>query len=190
MGNFVCDTCNKCYKYIINLKQHMEEKHLQHEFLDCNVDGCKCKLIRCKYLQIQLQKVHGFSKVESRRAALGATRADCETQDSYYEDVSKDEAIPKLLAEEEQMTAEQHPSVNEDANDGDTSETETIAYQDDSTSVMRDSPFQDGDSFDDHSYNDVSVHSDTSQVTLHDDSEPAVLMYSVITDKDDGRCYK
>ena len=30
MGNFVCDTCNKCYKYKINLKQHMEEKHIQH----------------------------------------------------------------------------------------------------------------------------------------------------------------
>ena len=128
--------------------------------------------------------------MESSRAALDVTGAYCETQDSYYEDVSKDEAISKLLAEEEQMSVGQHPSVNEDANNGGTSETETIAYQDDSTSEMRDSPFQDGDSFDGHSYNDESVHSDTSQVTLHDISEPAVLMYSVITDKDDGSCYK
>ena len=105
-----------------------------------------------------------FSKVESRRAALGAMRAYCETQDSYYEDVSEDEAISKLLAEEEQMSVEQHPSINEDANDGVTSEAETFAIQDDSTPVMRDSPFQDGDTFDGHSYNDDSVHSDTFRV--------------------------
>ena len=117
--------------------------------------------------------------MESRRAALGATRAYCETQDSYYEDVdiSEDEAISKLLAGEERISVEQHPSVNEDANDGDTSEA-------DSTSVMRDSSFQDGDKFGGHSYNDVNVHSDTSQVTLHDDNEPVVIRYNAITDKD------
>ena len=105
-----------------------------------------------------------FSKVESRRAALVATRAYCETQGSYYVhvDVSEDETISKLLAEEEQMSVEQHPSINEDANDGVTSEAETFAIKDDSTPVMRDSPFQDGDTFDGHSYNDDNVHSDTS----------------------------
>ena len=62
----------------------MEEKHIQHEFWNCIVDGCKCKLIRRSYLHVHLHKVHGISKVESRRAALGAMRGDCETRDSYY----------------------------------------------------------------------------------------------------------
>ena len=137
--------------------------------------------------------------MESRRAALGAKRGDCETQDSYYEDISEDESIFELLAEEEQMLAEQLPSVDEEAKDGDISEAKTVVYQDDSfsmmrdsddntsmvrdsdddTSMMRNSPFQDGD----HSDN-VSVHSDTSQDALRDNSEPAALVYSEISDDD------
>ena len=139
MGNFVCDTCNKSYKYKRNLKRHMEEKHIQHEFWNCIVDGCKCKLIRRSYLHVHLQKVHGFSKVESRRAALGTKRGDCETNDSYYKDISEDESIFELLAEEEQMLAEQLPSVDEEAKDGGISEAETVVYLDDSLSMLRDS---------------------------------------------------
>ena len=74
----------------------MEETHIQHEFWNCIVDSCKCKLIRRSYLHVHLQKFHGFSKVESLRAALGAKRGDCETQDSYYEDISEDESIFEL----------------------------------------------------------------------------------------------
>ena len=103
MGNFVCDTCNKSYKYKRNLKRHMEEKHIQHELWNCIVHGFKCKLIRRSYLHIHLQKVHGFSKVESRRATLGAKRGDCEIKDSYYEDISEEESIFELLTEEEQI---------------------------------------------------------------------------------------
>ena len=51
---------------------------------------------------------------------------------------------------------------------------------DDNTSVIRDSPFQDGDHSD-----DVSFYSDTSQDALRDNSEPAALMYSEISDEDD-----
>ena len=114
---------------------------------------------------------------------------------SYYEDISEDESIFDFLAEE-QMEVEQLSLVDEDANDGGTSEAETVAYQDDSvsmmcdsddntrsvmrdsddkTSMMRDSPFQDGDHSD-----DVIV---TSQDTLRDNSAPAVLVYSEILDE-------
>ena len=99
------------------------------------------------------------------------------------------------------MEVEQLPLVDGDANDGDTSEAETVAYQDysvsmmresddnssvirdsdDNTSIMSDSPFQDGDHSD-----DVSFHSDTSKDALHDDSEPAALVYSEISDEDDN----
>ena len=37
------------------------------------------------------------------------------------------------------MLVEQLPSVDEEAKDDDTGETETVAYQDDGSSVMRDS---------------------------------------------------
>ena len=57
--------------------------------------------------------------MESLRAALGAKRGDCETQDSYNEDISEDESIFELLAEEEKMDIEKLPLVDEDANDGD-----------------------------------------------------------------------
>ena len=66
-------------------------------------------------------------------------KGDYETQDSYYQDISKNESIFELLAEEEQMEVEQLPLVDEHANDGDKSEAETVAYKDYSASMMRDS---------------------------------------------------
>ena len=70
---------------------------------------------------------------------MGTKRGDCETNDSYYEDISEDESIFELLAKEEQMIAEQLPSVDEEAKDGGISEAETVVYLDDSLSMLRDS---------------------------------------------------
>ena len=82
------------------------------------------------------------------------------------------------------MVGDQHPLVDEDANDGDTSEAGTVAYQDDSTSMTHDSTSLDVNTFDDNSDNDIKVYSDTSQDTLNDTSEPAASMYSKISDED------
>ena len=58
--------------------------------------------------------------------------------------------------------------------------TSVMRGSDDNTSMMRNSPFQDGDNSD-----DFSVHSDTAQDALRDNSEPAALVYSEISDEDD-----
>lgn len=96
---FMCDMCNRTYKYKRNLSRHISEKHLELKHWNCVVQGCSAKLIRREYLVDHLTNIHNYKRSDARNAALHASRGNNKTNDDYYENVSSDDEVLDIIAE-------------------------------------------------------------------------------------------
>ncbi|XP_053390171.1 uncharacterized protein LOC123560839 [Mercenaria mercenaria] len=102
MGGYyerLCDTCNKYYKNMRNLKRHIKEKHTAIEFWNCTENNCSSKFIRRSYLSKHLILTHKHDAATAREKACCALRGDIK-EHGYYEEISDDESIFSLLAEQ------------------------------------------------------------------------------------------
>jgi hypothetical protein len=100
-----CDTCNKSYKNIRNLKRHIKEKHSFLEYWNCAEKECSSRFIRRSYLSKHLILKHKYGADLAKDAALRAKRG--EKQDNEYdEDVGEDESIYSLLADRDENLEE------------------------------------------------------------------------------------
>ena len=95
---YVCDICNREYKYKKNLKRHLQEKHSPtFEYWNCTEAGCSSKFIRKGYLFKHLHMIHHLSENTARRKAIDAQRGDIPQQQQYYEDISDDDTVLDLI---------------------------------------------------------------------------------------------
>jgi hypothetical protein len=94
---YICDTCDKSYKTLRNLRRHIKEKHTLIEYWDCT-----SRFIPRSYLSKKLILKHKYSSDITRELALSAERSN--TNKGYYEDVSADESIFDLIAEKNSKT--------------------------------------------------------------------------------------
>ena len=93
---YLCDLCNRAYKYKRNLTRHISENHLQHKYWRCS-----SKFIRRGYLLDHLCNIHKYPRADARSAAINAQCVISVFSSTYYEDVSSDEEIMDIIAEEE-----------------------------------------------------------------------------------------
>ena len=98
-----CDECGKNYKYKRNLKRHIMERHTVVKHWKCTVEDCTSKFIRRGYLFEHLIKCHKLTRSDARKATLFARREDSSHTQSYYEEVSSDDEIFDILAEQSEM---------------------------------------------------------------------------------------
>jgi hypothetical protein len=108
---FKCDICQRTYQYKRNLTRHITEKHSKLKHWRCIEPDCEGKFIRRGYLLDHLTNIHKYPRSEARQATLRATREDIHHSSNYYEDVSSDEDIFDILAENEEMNAVQYDEV-------------------------------------------------------------------------------
>ena len=100
---YLCDTCNRVYKYRKNLLRHIREKHdPSHESFQCVEDGCERKFIRREYMYIHLQRSHGYEKADAIRTVLKVS-TDKEENDDEFEDVFDDDNVFELMDELEKI---------------------------------------------------------------------------------------
>ena len=110
---YVCNTCNKVYKYKKNLTRHMNEKHNPfYEHWNCVLENCSSVFIRKEYLCNHLEKFHGYNRAEAISAALNATRGDQGYNDEL-EDISDDDTVFDLLEELEELENVTKKNVNQ-----------------------------------------------------------------------------
>ena len=109
---YLCDTCNRVYKYWKNLLRHMREKHdPSHESFQCVEDGCERKFIRREYMRIHLQKSHGYEKADAIRAVLNVSKDNKENEDEF-EDVSDNDTVFDLMDELDKIQENNTPQEN------------------------------------------------------------------------------
>jgi hypothetical protein len=99
---YICDTCDKSYKTLRNLRRDIKEKHTLIEYLVCTEEKCTSRFIRRSYLSKHLILKHKYSSDIAIELALSAERSN--TNKGYYEDVSADENIFDLIAEKNSNT--------------------------------------------------------------------------------------
>ncbi len=99
MPIYMCDHCEREYKYKRNLKRHIEEIHFNESYWECTQAGCGSTFIRRSYLWQHLSTKHKFSKCDARDITLHARPVNKKTSttSSRYEDVSSDDDILNIL---------------------------------------------------------------------------------------------
>ena len=101
----VCDFCGHGYKYKRNLKRHINEKHLQTEHWQCEIENCNKTFQRRSFLCEHLCNVHKLSRECARKICITTERVISKGQSEYLSDVSEDDTVLDLLEEEEQASA-------------------------------------------------------------------------------------
>ena len=98
---YLCDLCNRTYKYKRNLTRHISENHLRLKYWKCAEEKCSSTFSRRGYLLYHLCYIHKYPRANARSAVIKARCVYSVSSNSFYEDVSSDKEIMDIIAEAE-----------------------------------------------------------------------------------------